>query len=356
MAKRDYYEVLGIERSAGVAEIKRAYRQLALKYHPDRTNGCTESEERFKEASEAYEVLSDPQRRGLYDAYGHRGLEGAGFHGFSDLDDIFSHMGGIFEEFFGGMGGFGFRSGARGGGRARVGADLREELSITLAEAFSGVEREIAVRRQVRCERCEGSGAEPGSGRVSCKTCGGSGQMTQQQGFFVLQTACPTCRGEGSRLEKPCSECRGHGRVRATRKLTVKIPAGVEEGMRLILRGEGESGLAGGPPGDLHVLIHVASEERFAREGDDLVATVPIAFTQAALGAKIDIPTFEGELSVKVPAGTESGDEVRLKGEGMPNVHRRGQRGDLVVRFAVTTPKKLSRKQRKLLEEFARSE
>jgi molecular chaperone DnaJ len=350
MIKRDYYEVLSLSRTASEAEVKKAYRKLALEYHPDR-NSEPGAEEKFKEASEAYEVLIEPSRRQIYDAYGHNGLEGSGFHGFNNVDDIFSSMGDIFQEFFGGMGGFGY-SGGRSHGRGRSGADLKQELKVSFLEAASGVEREIMVARQLACDLCNGSGAAPGSSRKNCGTCSGSGQITQRQGFFVLQTTCPTCRGEGSRLEKPCDECRGRGRVRKSKKISVKVPAGIEDGMQLILRGEGEAGEAGGPPGDLYTFVHVENHELFERHGDDLVLHVPISFPQAALGDKISVPGLFEELTVDIQHGTETGDQVRLKGKGLPNVHHKGKKGDQIILFIVKTPKHLSKKQKQLLEEF----
>ncbi len=355
MIKRDYYEVLELERSADTQAIKKAYRRLALQYHPDRTNNCSESEEKFKEASEAYEVLSDPQRRQLYDSYGHAGLEGAGFHGINNVEDIFGSMGSIFEEFFGGMGGFGARTGRSGGQRVRAGADLRFDLTVSFVEAAKGIEREISLTRQVRCDTCSGLGQQPGTERRVCQACGGSGSITQQQGFFVMQTACPRCRGQGSFIETPCEDCRGQGRVRSTRKLTVKVPAGVENGMRLVLRGEGEGGENGGPPGDLYVFISVEPHDFFGREGDDLTCEIPITFPQAILGTTITVPTLDGEAELTIPAGTDHGEVLRLKGKGLANVHRHWRTGDQLVRIRITTPKKLSKKQRKLLEEFEKS-
>lgn len=351
MIKRDYYEVLGLDRSASESEIKKAYRKLALEFHPDR-NPSHDAEEKFKEASEAYEVLSDPSRRQIYDAYGHSGLEGSGFHGFSNVDDIFSSMGSIFEEFFGGLGGFGFGTHASRGRHGRQGADLRYDLTISFLESFKGVQREISIATRVRCEKCGGSGAEPGTGRTNCKTCGGLGQVTQRQGFFVLQTTCPTCHGEGSKIEKPCDECRGHGLVRKTKKLTVKIPAGIEDGMQLVLRGEGEGGENGGRPGDLYVFVRVEAHDFFKRHEDDIVGEVPISFPQAALGAKIKVPFIDGEGEIEIKSGTETGEEVRIKNKGMPNVHHRNRHGDLIFRIVVKTPKHLSKKQKQLLEEF----
>lgn len=354
MIKRDYYEVLGLDRSSSTADIKKAYRRLALQYHPDRNPDDPKAEEKFKEASEAYEVLSDPQRRQLFDAYGHAGLEGAGFHGFTNVSDIFASMSDIFEEFFGDMGGFGPARRARR--RARVGADLRHDLVISFMDAAKGIDKEITVTRQVRCDTCEGTGQAPGTGRITCPACGGAGVGTQRQGFFVIQTTCSQCHGEGSRIEKVCEECRGHGRVRKSKKITVKIPAGVEDGMRLVLRGEGQLSEQGGPPGDLYVFINVEPHDFFERIGDDLVCSVPISFPQAALGANMTIPSLDGDVKLEIPPGTETGDELRIKGEGLPSVHHKRQRGDLVARISVKTPKKLSKKQRQLLEEFIKGE
>lgn len=354
MIKRDYYEILGIGRNASDEEIKKAYRKLALAYHPDR-NREHDAEEKFKEASEAYEVLSDTGRRQIYDAYGHAGLEGSGFHGFTDVGDIFASMGDIFEEFFGGIGGFSFGGRAGGRHRVRIGADLRHDIRLTFLEAAGGLEREIAVSRQSSCETCRGSGMAPGTDRAPCQACGGAGQVTQRQGFFVLQTTCPACRGQGSRIEHPCDDCRGHGRVRTTKKLTVKVPAGIEDGMQLVLRGEGEAGEGGGPPGDLYVFVGVTPHEFFERQGDDILCSIPISFPQAALGATISVPTLEGEAEVAIPAGTETGDERRLKDKGLPNVHYRRRHGDQIIRFIVKTPKKLSKRQKELLEEFSKS-
>jgi len=355
MIKRDYYEVLGVRRDASEEELKKAYRQMALKFHPDRNREDPKAEEKFKEASEAYEVLSDTQKRQVYDAYGHQGLAGAGFQGFSGIDDVFASFGDLFQEFFGG--GFDFGVGSRshrGRGRAYAGADLQHNLTITFAESASGVEREISISKQARCDACEGSGMKPGTSRRHCRSCGGSGQITHRQGFFILQTTCPQCHGEGSVVEEVCPECRGHGRVEKKKKLTVKIPPGIENGMSLVLRGEGESGTNNGPPGDLYVTVSVERHDLFERRGDDVVCRVPISFVQAALGAKIKIPTIEGEDEIVVPAGTETGDELRIPHKGFQNVHRR-HKGDQIVELVVKIPKKLSKRQRELLEEFMKS-
>lgn len=343
MTKRDYYEVLGVDRSADAAEIKKAYRQLALKYHPDRNKENAEAEARFKEASEAYEVLSDSQKREVYDRFGHQGLHGAGFQGFHGVDDIFSSFGDLFDEFFG----FG---GSRRGGRAHgyTGSDLMYEISIAFRESASGTEQSVTFTKEDRCDSCKGVG---GSGRISCVACGGTGNITQRQGFFVLQTTCPQCRGQGERLEKICSDCKGRGRVRKKKELLVKVPAGIEDDMQLVLRGEGEAGINGGPPGDLYVRVRVEADDFFHRRGDDLVCTVSISFPQAALGGKIRVPTLDDEIEIKVPAGTETGDEMRIPRRGFKNVNGGGE-GNQVVTFSIKTPKKLSKRQKQLLEEL----
>ena len=351
MIKRDYYEVLGVARSAGDADIKKAYRRLALDFHPDR-NPDPAAEERFKEASEAYEVLSDSRRRQIYDAYGHEGLAGAGFHGFTDIGDIFGSMGDIFEEFFGSMADFGFRSGRGGRRRARAGADMRYDLTISFMEAAEGVEKEISISRVALCEVCGGSGQEPGSKRESCRACGGSGAIMQRQGFFMIQTTCPECRGEGERIEKPCKECKGEGRRPSHDKISVKIPAGVENGMQLVLRGKGHQGERGAPAGDLFVFVSVTPHQLFERSGDDIVLTMPISFPQAALGDTIKVPGLKDESEIKVPVGTETGDEIRIKGAGIPRLRSSGKKGDEIVRFVVKTPKNLSKRQKELLREF----
>ena len=354
-SKRDYYEILGVSKDADSSEIKKAYRQAALKYHPDRHQGDKESEESFKEASEAYEVLSDPQKRQLYDSYGHAGLEGAGFRGFSGVDDIFGSFGSIFEEFFGGspFGGFNF-GGGRQRRRERGGADLRYDITISFEESAKGAEREISISKQVACDSCNGSGATPGTGRERCRVCNGSGHMTHSQGFFMIQTACSKCHGTGEIIAKPCNECRGHGRVRKGKKLMVKIPKGVEDGMRLILRGEGEAGETGGQPGDLYVIISVRPHDFFKRDGTNIRSSLSISFPQAALGCKLKVPTIYGDEEIEVPAGIETGEMIKLKGHGFEDVHSK-KKGDHLVVVFVKTPKKVSKRQKELLEEFVKS-
>jgi molecular chaperone DnaJ len=352
VTKRDYYEVLGVARTAADAEIKSAYRKLALKHHPDRNPGDHAAEEKFKEAAEAYSVLADPDKRHLYDRYGHAGLGGAATGGFDP--NVFTG----FEDILGGLGdifGFGdvFGGGRRRGGVQR-GADLRYDLEISFAEAAKGVETSIQIPRQEACDTCAGTGAAAGSKPTTCAQCHGRGQLRYQQGFFTVARTCGQCRGTGSVITKPCATCKGAGRVQQERKLTVRVPAGIATGQRLRLTGEGEAGGSGGPPGDLYVVIHVQDHPFFHRDGNDLYVEVPLNFSTVALGGEIRIPTLDGEEPFKVPEGTESGQAFRLRGRGMPDVTGRG-RGDLFVTMKVTTPKKLTREQKKLLEQLASS-
>lgn len=345
--RRDYYEVLGVARDANADEVKKAYRRLAHRYHPDKNPGNKESEERFKEISEAYEVLSNPEKRQAYDRFG---LAGAprGFEGFGDFGGGFgSVFDDLFEGFFGG-------TSRRHAGPQR-GSDLRYNLEVTFEEAAFGAEKEIGVPRLENCERCRGTGAKLGTHPTACRACRGTGQVRYSQGFLSISQTCAQCRGEGRVIEHPCKDCRGLGRARVDRKLTVKIPPGVETGTRLKLSGEGESGSRGGPPGDLYVVLSVLDHPLFARQGDDLYCDIPIGFAQAALGAEIEIPTLSGRARIRIPAGTQSGSTFRLKGKGMPNL-RGYSRGDLIARVFVETPTRLTPKQRELLEEFARLE
>ena len=351
MSKRDYYEVLGISRTATEQEIKSAYRKLALKYHPDRNPADKTAEERFKEAAEAYSVLADTDKRHLYDRFGHAGLGGAatGFdpNAFTGFEDILGGLGDIF--------GFGD---VFGGSRRRTGpqrgADLRYDLEISFEEAARGTETSIQIPRQETCETCNGSGAAPGSKPTTCPQCHGRGQLRYQQGFFTLARTCGQCRGTGQVITKPCTTCRGAGRVQKERKLTVRIPAGIATDQRLRLSAEGEAGPAGGPPGDLYVVIHVLDHPFFERHGNDLHCEIPLNFPTLALGGEIRIPTLDGEEAFDVPEGTQSGTTFRVRGKGMPDVSGRG-RGDLLVTVKVITPKKLSKDQKKLLEQLARS-
>jgi molecular chaperone DnaJ len=351
VSKRDYYEVLGVSREATEQEIKSAYRKLALKHHPDRNPGDKAAEERFKESAEAYAVLADGEKRAAYDRFGHAGVSsatGAGFDPtiFADFGDIFGGLRDIF--------GFGdiFGGGRRGG--PQRGSDLRYDLEISFEESARGVETSIQIPRQEQCETCRGSGASPGSAPSVCPHCGGRGQIRYQQGFFTVAQTCRQCGGAGRVITKPCAECHGNGVIARQRKLTVKIPAGIASGQRLRLQSEGEAGSAGGPPGDLYVVVHVQESSVFQREGDDLFCRVPITFPIAALGGEVKVPTLDGHDTLAVPDGTQSGHVFRLRGKGMPSVTGRG-RGDLHVAVDVATPKKLTREQRQLLEQLAKT-
>jgi molecular chaperone DnaJ len=346
MSKRDYYKVLDVPRSATEAEIKKAYRRLAMKYHPDRNPHDTEAEELFKEAKEACEVLTDEQKRAAYDQYGHAGVEAAsrgGRGGFGG--DAFSD---IFGDVFGDI--FGAR---RSGGRSQVfrGADLRYELELDLSQAVFGHSVEIEVPKLVECETCSGSGAAKGSSAAACDGCGGSGQIRVSQGFFQLQQTCPRCRGAGTIIKNPCDTCLGQGRVRRTRKLSVKVPAGVDTGDRIRLNGEGEAGRNGGPPGDLYVEMHVKEHPIFEREGEHLSCEVPVSFATASLGGSIHVPTLEGDVTLKIPAETQSGRVFRLRDKGVQPV-RGGARGDLFCRVVIETPVNLSAEQKELIRKL----
>lgn len=352
--KRDYYEVLGVARDATLDQIKRAYRQAAMKDHPDRNPGDQQAEARFKEAAEAYAVLADSDRRARYDRFGHDGLAGAGMGGFdpgvfSDFEDLF---GGIFGEFFG----FDPRSGRRGGasGAARRGADLRYDLEIDFEEAVLGSQTQIRVPRRDICGKCEGLGAATADDLESCTVCRGTGQQRFSQGFFTLARTCGRCRGAGRTIRKPCEECRGSGQVPAERTLKVSIPAGVEDGTRMRVQGEGDAGAAGGPHGDLYVDIRVREHTFYHRDGLDLVCTLPITISQAALGGSITFKGVHGSESVDWPAGTQSGAQIRIRGKGVSDL-RGYARGDLIVGLAVRTPRKLSREGRKILKRLAES-
>jgi molecular chaperone DnaJ len=346
--KRDYYEVLGVSRSAEEQEIKSAYRKLALQYHPDRNPDNPDAEEKFKEASEAYAVLVDANKRAQYDRFGHAGLGSQGFGGFDpsafqDFSDIFSDLFG-FGDIFGGGGG-------RRRTRAQRGADLREDVTIAFEQAAFGTETEVKIRRHETCDGCSGSGAAPGKTASTCRACGGAGQVRYQQGFLTIARTCPTCKGAGSVITDPCPKCHGHGRVTQHRTIPVRIPAGVEDGTRMRFAGQGEAGLHGGPQGDLYVVLHVKEHPFFEREGNDLYCAVPVSFTQAALGAEIKIPTLDGEHLLKIPEGTQSGTAFRVRHKGVPSLNGHGK-GDLFVEVRVQTPTRLNRRQRELLEEL----
>ncbi len=353
MSKRDYYEVLSVERDATEQQIKSAYRKLALKYHPDRNPGDHQAEERFKEAAEAYAVLADSEKRALYDRFGHAGVGAAAGAGgfdptvFSDFGDIFAGLGDMFGfgDIFGGR--------RRRGGPQR-GADLRYDLEISFEESFDGSETSIQIPREETCETCSGSGAAAGSSPEVCSQCRGTGQLRYQQGFLTVARPCSNCRGTGRVIAKPCQTCRGAGRVGRERKITVKIPAGIASGQRLRLYGEGEHGTAGGPPGDLYVVIHVQEHAVFHREGDDLFCELSVNYPVLALGGELRVPTVNDEEEITVPAGTQPGSRFKLRGKGMPNVSGRG-RGDLYAIVRVAIPKKLTREQKHLLEELAKT-
>ncbi|PTN11091.1 molecular chaperone DnaJ [Nitrosomonas aestuarii] len=343
MAKRDYYEILGLNRDADDSTIKKAYRKLAMKHHPDRNSGNSQSEELFKEAKEAYEVLSDPNKRAAYDQFGHAGVDasaaGAGAGGAQGFADAF---GDIFGDIFGGR-----------GGRSNVhrGSDLRYSLEISLEQAAHGTETKIRIPTMDQCDTCHGDGSKPGSKPQTCPTCHGHGQVRMQQGFFSIQQTCPKCHGNGKVITDPCGTCHGAGRVKRHKTLNVKIPMGVDDGDRIRIAGEGEAGTSGGPPGDLYVVIHLASHSVFHRDGDHLHCEIPISFTTAALGGEIEVPTLEGHAKIKVPSETQTGKIFRLRGKGIKGV-RSNSKGDLLCHVIVETPVKLTARQTELLEEL----
>jgi len=365
MAQQDYYELLGVDKSVSAEDLKKAYRKLALKYHPDRNPGNKDAEEKFKDISHAYEVLSDPDKRRQYDQFGPDAFSGAaggpggnpfGGSGFMDPNDLFSQIfgnarggragGSIFDEFFG------------GGGRSRNGAadgsDLSYDLEITLEDAVFGAEKKITIPRMNTCDNCGGSGAEPGSGKTRCVRCGGTGQVTASTGFFQVRQPCPSCGGAGEVFDRPCRKCRGEGRVRVERKLQLRIPPGVDTGSQLRISGEGESGRRGGQPGDLYVVIHVLNHRVFTRHGSDLICEVPVPFHIAAAGGFVEVPTMSGAVKVKIAEGTQSGARLRVKGKGMPSLRGSG-RGDLLIIVNVETPSKLNPAQKKALEALQES-
>jgi molecular chaperone DnaJ len=348
----DYYELLECERNADGATLKSSYRKLAMKYHPDKNAGCKDSEAKFKAVSEAYEILKDPQKRAAYDRYGHAAFQnggggsGGGAQDFGGFSDIFES---VFGEFMGGRG---------GGGRTqqRRGADLRYDMEVSLEEAFHGKSTQITVDVSAQCDTCDGSGAKPGTHASTCRQCNGHGKVRAQQGFFVVERACPVCQGAGQIIADPCPDCRGEGRVERTKTLEVNVPPGVDEGTRIRLSGEGEAGPRGAPAGDLYIFLHVKRHAIFEREGTTLFARAPISFTTAALGGALSIPGLDGQThEIKIPAGIQSGKQLRQRGAGMPVLQGRGQ-GDLVLQIDVETPTKLSVRQRELLELFRETE
>lgn len=351
MSKRDLYEVLGVDRSASAADLKSAYRKLAKQYHPDVNPGDEAAEKRFKEISHAYDTLKDDQSRAAYDQFGHAAFEGgaqpggAGFGGFSGFGD-FGSMGDIFEEFFGGR---------RGGGRTRRqrGSDLRTDVTITLEEAFTGVERQIKLNRNAPCQTCDGSGAKPGTSLKTCGTCNGHGKVRAQQGFFTVERPCHSCQGAGRIIETPCGDCSGRGHVAQSRTLAVSVPAGVEDGTRIRLSGEGDAGAAGASPGDLYVFVSVQPHPVLQRDGADLFCQVPVTLTEAALGSNLELPLLNGKrVKLTIPKGAQPGQQFRLRGKGMPVLRSRAT-GDLYVQLAVEMPAKLNREQEKLLKKFS---
>lgn len=347
MAKRDYYEVLGVERSASEAELKKAYRRLAMKFHPDRNPDDKDAEDKFKEANEAYEVLTDANKRAAYDQYGHAGVDpnmgGGGGFGGGNFSDIF---GDVFGDIFGGGGG-----GGRGRSSVQRGSDLRYGMELDLEDAVRGTTETIRIPTLVACKPCDGSGAKKGTSPVTCTTCGGHGQVRMQQGFFSVQQTCPRCHGTGQMISDPCRECQGQGRVEEHKTLSVKIPPGVDTGDRIRLTGEGEAGVNGGPPGDLYVVVQVREHKIFQRDGKNLYCEVPISFVDAALGGELEVPTLDGRVKLKIPEGTQTGKLFRMRGKGVVPV-RGGAAGDLLCRVAVETPVNLTKRQRELFAEL----
>ncbi|MEA3410524.1 MAG: molecular chaperone DnaJ [Pseudomonadota bacterium] len=339
--KKDYYEVLGVAKNASEAELKKAYRRLAMKHHPDRNAGNSDAELQFKEAKEAYEVLADPQKRAAYDQFGHAGVQSGGAGGFH------GGFGDIFEDIFGDI----FGGGRGGGSRRSRGADLQYNLALTLEEAVFGTEQKLRIPTRVQCKTCNGSGARQGTEPETCTTCGGVGQVRMQQGFFSVQQTCPACHGKGKVIRKPCTACGGAGTVEESHTLSVKIPAGVDQGDRIRLGGEGEKGANGGPPGDLYVQVSVKPHHLFVREGNDLICEVPVGFTLAALGGELEVPTLKGRLNLKIPAETQTSRSFRLRGKGVKPV-RGGHPGDMICRIAVETPVNLTRHQKDLLRQL----
>lgn len=343
----DYYEVLSVSRDADGNQIKKAYRKLAMKYHPDRNPDDKEAENKFKECTEAYEVLSDEQKRQIYDTYGHDGLKNSGYRGPGNFDDVFSSFGDLFGDLFGFGGG---RGQSRRDGPI-PGNDLRYDINISFMEAVHGTSKEVELTRRDTCWTCEGSGCRPGHKKETCSTCGGRGQVVRSQGFFQVSTACPHCHGEGQIVTDPCGDCDGEGLINKTKKVVIKIPAGVDTGAKMRLRSEGEGGRRGGQAGDLYVVIHVDDHEFFQREGDTIYGRVPLSMVKAALGCTIEIPTINGKKNLEIPAGSQSGEIFTLRGEGVVNLRGRGT-GNMVVELQVQTPTKISDEQRELLVKF----
>ena len=350
--KRDYYEVLGAKKDATEKELKKLYRKLAMQYHPDRNPDNPEAEAKFKEAAEAYDVLSNAEKRARYDRFGHAGMSGAGF---GSTDDIFSSFGDMFADLFGFGGGGGQQRRRRGRNGPRQGSDVRFDLTVSFEEAIQGTTKEVTLKRSEECDTCDGTGGKAGTEPVGCATCGGRGEVIQQQAFLQVRTTCPTCRGAGRTYKESCSVCSGRGRTVSERKLSVNIPGGVDDGMQLRLAGEGEGGSRGGPPGDLYVFLSVARHEFFERHGDDIVCLVKVPYPVAALGGTVPAPTLEGEKELEIPQGTQPQVQLRFPGLGAPNV-RTGRKGDQVMVVRIAVPKKLDERQRELLSELAEIE
>lgn len=344
---RDYYEILGCSKSDSPEVIKKAYRKMAMKYHPDRNPGDHEAEAKFKEAAEAYEVLSDQQKRQVYDTYGHDGLKNTGYSGPGNYSDIFSNINDIFGDLFG----FGGRSGRQDPNGPVAGDDLRYDMEISFMDAVHGAEKEVDVTKRETCWTCEGSGARPGHKPEVCPSCHGRGQVIRSQGFFQVSSTCPQCQGAGQVIKEPCNDCHGEGLINRGKKVNIKIPAGVDTGARMRLRGEGEGGRRGGPSGDLYVVLHVQSHEFFQRDGQVIFLRYPLSMIKAALGCEVEIPTIHGTSKLKISAGTQSGDRFTLRGEGVPSL-RGGGRGDMIVEAKVLTPTKLTKTQKELLRQF----
>ena len=345
--KRCYYQILGVNRFSGTEEIKRCYRRLAMQFHPDRNPGDRSAEENFKEAAEAYEVLSDSEKRGIYDRYGHEGLAGAGFRGFSGFQDIFSSFGDIFEDVFG------FGSDRTGKQNVSPGADLRYDLAISFLDAALGASLDIEIEKMACCHSCRGTGASPGTNPTLCSACRGRGKIHQTSGFFSIRTTCPGCSGRGTIITNPCPLCNGTGKSKAIKTVTIRIPPGVDTGSRLRLRGEGEDGPSGGSSGDLYIFIHVDKHDFFERHGDDLYCRLPISFVSAALGTSVEVPTLNGKEKLKIPRGTQNGKVFRLKGKGIGHLNGFGK-GDLFIETIISVPTDLTKKQEELLREFSR--
>lgn len=347
VTKADYYEILGVSRTASDQELKAAYRKLAMQHHPDRNRGSADSEERFKACSEAYQVLSDPQKRAAYDRYGHAGVSAAGFDGnpFAGAQDI----GDIFGDLFGEM--FNMGGGSRRASRVQKGRDIRHDLTIEFEEAVFGKETQVTIRRMEACKDCRGTGTATGRGPATCPHCQGRGQVRYQQGFFSIARSCNHCGGTGTVINDPCTTCRGEGRVERQHEIAVNIPAGVEDGTRIRYQGEGDTGRFGGPAGDLYIVLRVRPHKFFERDGNDLHCVIPVSFPQAALGAEINLTTLDGETKLKIPEGTQSGQEFRIRGKGVPHLNEYG-RGDLIAKIVVRTPTKLTKAQKELLREL----